>query len=307
MLTDRFFQDMPWTTLGAGLAILLLAVCATGASPEEFRSREGPGRERKSAAEPKGAGRQIRARNRERWEKLNPQEREKLREIYRQLEKLPPGDRRRLLERLREMKDSERRQAIEYARERLRRQADPRRPTGPPDRGKKDAGRPHRKKSRTESPPDAPPAKIGAGQKRQRSPEQIKAMEKRLKKTMDNWLQQLPAQVRERVSLFTRQEQVELFRNYRTSELLLRAVPDRSEREQLLDLTPLQLRLLHRPDAGKPDGLSPESWKRWQSLKVMERRLVVLRLQKLKKDRSDAPSLFFRKSPASRGQQRSQK
>lgn len=251
-------------------------------------------------------GQPRQARNRDRWNQLSPERREKLRAIYRELQKkLPPEERKRLFDRLRSLKESERKKAIEHARERVRR------------RNRQGTANQSRKKSPREVDPRRGP-RNSPGSKRQQgksrparsrpSPQEIRDMETRLQRTMKKWIRQLPPEMRDRVQLFTRREQAEFFRNYRVSGILVEAFPNRPERESLLKLSSLQIRMLWRADTDRPKQLSVESWDRWQSLKVTERRLVCNRLEKLRRDRAqNSPGIIPRRPGVERRKQQLRK
>ena len=78
---------------------------------------------------------------------------------------------------------------------------------------------------------------------------------------------------------------MEFFRAYRESELLARVFAGEGEERMLLDLPPEELRPRLRPEGPPPEGVSEESWRRWQRLKPFERRQVLRRLERLARDR----------------------
>jgi len=213
--------------------------------------------------------------NRNRWDKLSPEERERLREIYRRLQELPPAERERLLEKLRTMPAKERRKSIELAQKRLRELLD----------------RPQEKTAERERPGPGPLAFPIPPEERRRlqglpPEERRRETQKIYQDVFQRWLRTLPPDLRERVKRFTPREQLEFFRAYRQSELLYRTFPEEGEEEALLALPAERLRSLIRPAARRPEGISESSWERWRKLAPTNRARMVRRLESLRQDRT---------------------
>jgi hypothetical protein len=173
------------------------------------------------------------------------------------------------------MNPKERKQAIDAARQRL-----------------KSSAAEEKEKPRSKGSKGAP-RKIPAGKNAEAEAKvaaRAREIEIRLGKSVDRWTEQLPPKVRDRVKLFTRREQVDLFRSYRETEVLMRALPERSERDRLLALPPERLRALARPDAARPEGISTTSWDRWVALRPAEKLIAIRRLEKLRADGQDLPA-----------------
>jgi uncharacterized protein DUF3106 len=254
------------------LALALAMAAPAGGTP----AQEEPGTGEKASAGAKAAAEAPeppRPANIERWRSLSPEKKERLREIYRRLETLPPAERKALLERLRNMDSRERQQAIDAARQRLKSGAPEDKP-----RAKASKGSPHPRKT------------AGGAETESKTALRAREIEGRLEKTVARWTDQLPAKVRDRVKLFTRREQIELFRTYRETEVLMRALPDRSERDRLLALPSDRLRALARPEADRPEGISTASWDRWRGLRPAERLIAIRRLEKLRGEAQDPPA-----------------
>jgi hypothetical protein len=239
----------------------------------------------------------ARAPERDRWEKLSPEERQRLREIYRRLQALPPRERERLLERLRKMAPQERRRVIQAAQERVA-EGPAAQPRSGPSRDKRSrlagAGRP----SLSSPLPLAPEVR----RRLEKLPpeERAREVDAMVTRSLERWRETLPPDLGERVRRFTRREQVELMRAYRETEVLLKTFPDPAEERALRELTPEKLHLLFRPEAVrsegakaegakpepvKPAGISEASWERWLKLKPVDRQLLVRRLNRLRAER----------------------
>jgi len=217
--------------------------------------------------------------NRQRWQRLTPEARDRLREIYQRLEKLPPSERKLLLERLRQMAPQDRKRAVEAARDRVRRRADER--PARPALKKKDIAASRDAKALGE-PKAARPALL-------RPPA---AVSPEVRRRLDRLAENLPPPLRERVKRFTRREQLEFFRAYRESEIILRTFRQPGEEQALQTLPADRLRGLLSPEATRPDSISEESWGRWRRLRPAERQQALRRLKLLREEPRDARDEF---------------
>jgi len=202
-----------------------------------------------------------------RWERLNPQEKQRLRDLYDRLKRMDPQAKAKLFERLRSVPPDRRKEVLKKAKAELDR--------APEDRALKRSGRRFveselRKLSREDLEKYR---KLSPQEKRDYLNGKLEQSRKRL-------IERLPPPVRERALRLPSREQARLLERYRVERLLHRTFKAPGEAERVRSRPRQELLEALRPsirasEVGRPDWISPEAWSRWLKLKPFEKALLL--------------------------------
>lgn len=241
--------------------VLLLAVGAFPVGAEESKGKD------RDAPPPA-------IKNRERWERLPPEKRREIQEIFDRLQGLPPERRKQLLDRLRSMDPAARREALRRARERMEEEL--------VEPSSRDA-RAQLLRRRLEALPPAERERL----RQLPPPERRRYLIEKVSGRRRDLVSRLPEPLRRRVESLPPEEQAEVLRRFRGEEAFRETFRDPREVARLRAMPPRKLAEVFgvaraggtKPvPSGKPELLSEETWKRWLELKPFEKPRVLRQL-----------------------------
>ncbi|MBI4583778.1 MAG: DUF3106 domain-containing protein [Planctomycetes bacterium] len=276
-------------------AVIFLAGMALALAADGLEAQELPPAGLKPP--PPRSGDVIARRNRERWENLRPEERQKLREIYQRLKELRPEMRERVLRSLKELRPEERRQAIQQAREvaRLKRleeeaKSGRRPPAARPAERREPGGRGRAGSGQTplrfppRPPVDLLPPELREKVQRLPPKERQQAVEDFLKERVGKMIDRLPPAERERIRHLPLPRQLQFLRAQRDRQFLSRVFKGPQELRPVIEARTEDLRrLLSEPAPQRPDFFTEPAWERWKELKPPEKVRTVRHLLEMKR------------------------